>query len=291
MHALYITFRALVEPGDEIIVPDPTWTETFDNVTLAGGVPVRARLNPDAEYRYEAAAVEAVVTPRTRGIVINSPHNPTGSVVGQPELKAILSVAEKHGLWVISDEAYEHVLFDGKKHLSTGSLGYDRVISIFSMSKSFAMSGLRIGYLGCNDELLIDRMSKLLRCTINGVNSATQHGAAAALKGPWEATRAMASEYQHRRDALWQGLKDARLIHPVKPQGAFYLWARIAGEWPGHAGERDGWAMTNYLIETAGIGSAPGEVFGPAGSGHIRFAFSCSTEQVVEAAGILKQLL
>jgi aspartate aminotransferase len=153
------------------------------------------------------------------------------------------------------------------------------------------MSGLRIGYLGCNDQLLIDRMSKFLRCTINGVNSATQHGAAAALKGPREATLLMTTEYQHRRDALWQGLKDARLIHPVKPQGAFYLWARISDEWAGHAGKRDGWAMTNFLIEKAGIGSAPGEVFGPAGSGHIRFAFSCSTEQVVEAAGILKELL
>ena len=94
-----------------------------------------------------------------------------------------------------------------------------------------------------------------------------------------------------RRNALWEGLKDLRALHAFKPQGAFYMWARIDESWAGHSGRRDGWAMTDYLIEKAGIGSAPGEVFGPAGAGHIRFAFSCSTDQVLEAAQILKQVL
>jgi aspartate aminotransferase len=159
------------------------------------------------------------------------------------------------------------------------------------MSKSYAMSGLRVGYLACNDPLLIERMAKLLRCTINGVNSATQYGAIAALTGRQDATFLMNAEYQRRRNALWDGLKDLAVLHPLKPLGAFYMWARIDESWSGTAAGKGGWAMTDYLIERSGVGSAPGEVFGPAGTGHIRFAFSCSTDQVVEGAALLSQTL
>ncbi len=291
MHGLYVAFRALLDPGDEAIMPDPTWTETADNVMLAGGRVVRVPLNPADGYRYAADAIETAITPRTRIIVINSPHNPTGLVVDGPALTAIVRVAEKHGLWIVSDEAYEHVLYDGATHISAHSLGYDKVLSIFSMSKSYAMSGLRLGYLACNDDMILERMTKLLRCTINGVNSATQYGAVAALSGPQDATRAMAAEYQKRRDALWEGVSRVPILRPFKPQGAFYMWARIDDGWADHRGQKGGWAMTEYLIEKMGIGSAPGEVFGEAGAGHIRFAFSCSTDQVVEAAGLLGSLL
>jgi aspartate aminotransferase len=291
MNALYVTFRALARPGDEILMPDPTWTETADNVTLAGGTAKRYVLDTRHGAGYVSAAVEAAITPRTRAVVINSPHNPTGIVADRQTLAEIVGIAARYGLWVVSDEAYEHVLFDGRDHVSCASLGYDRVISIFSMSKSYAMSGLRLGYLACNDDRLIERMGKLLRSTINGVNSATQHGAIAALQGPQDATRAMAAEYEKRRDALWHGLRDVATLHPLKPQGAFYLWARIDESWPGYAQRTGGWAMTDFLIDRAGIGSAPGEVFGPAGAGHIRFAFSCATDQVVEGAALLKSIL
>jgi aspartate aminotransferase len=290
MHALYIAFRALCDPGDEIVMPDPTWTETADNVSLAGGVPVRAPLHaPD--YHYTAETIAPLITPRTRAIVINSPHNPTGMVMTRAEIEGIVRLAERHGVWVLSDEAYEHVLFDDRQHVSAGSLGYPKVISIYSFSKSYAMSGLRMGYVAVHDAKLVERMAKLLRCTINGVNSATQVAAVAALTGPQDMTKRMAAEYQLRRDALWDGLKDARLIHAVRPEGAFYMWARIDEAWPGFEGKRGGWAMTNYLIEKSGVGSAPGEVFGPCGAGHIRFAYSCSTDQVVAAAQILGELL
>ncbi len=291
MNALYVAFRALVNPGDEILIPDPTWTETADNVTLAGGVATRYLLDTRSGAGYVPAAIETALTPRTCAIVVNSPHNPTGVVADRTTLSRIVEIAASRGLWLVSDEAYEHILFDGHTHVSTASLGYDKVISIFSMSKSYAMSGLRVGYLACNDDRLIERMAKLLRCTINGVNSATQHGAIAALTGPQDATFAMAAEYQRRRDLLWDGLKDSRVLHPLKPHGAFYMWARIDDAWPGYQGRTGGWALTDYLIDTAGIGSAPGEVFGPSGAGHIRFAFSCSTDQVKEAAALLKQTL
>lgn len=287
MHGLYVTFRALLDPGDEVLMPDPTWTETADNVVLAGGVPVRVPL--DSNMRYRPEAVKASLSPRSKALVLNSPHNPTGTVATEEEIRGLVALAAERGLWVVSDEAYEDILFDGRAHVSPGSLGYERVVSIFSFSKSYAMSGLRLGYVACTDPLLLERMTKLLRCTINGVNSATQHAGVAAVTGPQDHLAAMVAEYQARRDTLWAAVSQSRLLHPIFPQGAFYLWARIDAAWEGYRGARDGWAMTRFLIDTYGVGSSPGEVFGPGGAGWVRFAFACPTEHVGEAAKILRQ--
>jgi len=291
MNGIYVTFRALLNPGDEVILTDPGWTEIADNVVLAGGCVARVRLDARNGYRLEAGEIEAAITPRTQALFINTPHNPTGLVWDEKGIARILSIAERHGLWVISDEAYEHILFDGNRHVSAGSLGYDKVISIFSMSKSYAMAGLRVGYLACNDDRFIERATKLLRCTTNGVNSATQHGAIAALTGRQDGISRMVSEYQKRRDALWEAMEQLKSLIPVKPQGGFYLWARVGEDWMDSAGRHGGWAMTEYLIDKAGIGTVPGETFGPDGSEHVRFSFACSTDQVVEAAGLLKEIL
>ena len=291
MHGLYIAFRALCSPGDEIIIPDPTWTETHDNILLAGGRPVRCPLDAERGYLYDPARIEALITPRTRAIVVNTPHNPTGAVLSKDVLTAILDVAIRHNLFVVSDEAYEHVIFDGLRSESLGALpgGDDRVISIYSMSKSYAMSGLRMGYLTSNDAHLMERMAKLLRCTINGVNSATQHGAVAALDGPQETTASMRTVYEARRDTLYNALCKVPALRPFRPSGAFYVWCAISPDWKGYQGKTDGWAMTHSLLDTLAIGSAPGEVFGPAGAGHVRFAFSCATAQVEQAAALFSQ--
>ena len=292
MHGLYITFRALVAEGEEVIVPDPTWTETADNVTLAGGVAVRCPLDESKGYFYDPARIEERITDRTRAIVVNTPHNPTGSVVGRETLQAIVDLANAHDLYVIADEAYEHVIYDGREHVSAGSLpgAEGRVISIYSMSKSYAMSGLRLGYLHVADEKLLERMAKLLRCTVNGVNSVTQWGAVAALTGPQEQTREMNAVYQKRRDLLVKGLAKVPFLSAFEPSGAFYVWCRIDPAWAGYQGKTGGWAMSNYLVDTAAVGSAPGEVFGPAGAGHVRFAFSCPTDHIERAVKAFDEL-
>jgi aspartate aminotransferase len=208
-------------------------------------------------------------------------------------LNAIAEIAEKHNLLLVSDEAYEHVVYDGFKHVSIGSLpaAQNRTISVYTMSKTYAMSGLRLGYLAITNPQLLDRIKKLVRCTINGVNSVTQYGAAAALNGPQDATQSMAQEYQKRRDILFSALEEAPYLQAFKPGGAFYLWARIQPGWPGYNGMNDDWSVTNYLIDTVGVGSAPGSAFGASGDGYLRFAFSCSTEQVEEAARVLPEIL
>ncbi len=293
MHGLYVLFRALLDPGDEVILPDPMWTEIGENIRLAGGVPRPVRLRPENRYQYEPAEIEAAITPRTRAIFVNTPHNPVGIVAGRAILEAIAALAEKHNLFLVSDEAYEHVIFDEEEHISLGSLpaAQERTLSVYSMSKTYAMSGLRLGYVVVPQPLFLERIKKLVRCTINGVNSVTQYGALAALNGPQDFTRTMAREYQKRRDLLFSALERAPYVQPFKPSGAFYLWTRILTDWPGYDGRQDDWSMTNYLIDRAGIGSSPGSAFGAAGAGHIRFAFSCSSEQIEEAARLLPEVL
>ncbi|HXF84025.1 MAG TPA: pyridoxal phosphate-dependent aminotransferase [Anaerolineales bacterium] len=289
MHGLYVVFRALLEEGDEVILPDPMWTEIGEHIRLGGGIPMPVRLRRENGYQYDPEEIEAAITPRTRAIFVNTPHNPTGAVASRQTLEQIAALAEKYNLTLISDEAYEHIIFDGLKHISLGSLpaAQGRTISIYSMSKTYAMSGLRLGYVVATDALILERLKKLVRCTINGVNSVAQYGAVAALTGPQDFTRAMTAEYQLRRDLLWEALKAAPYLEPFKPSGAFYLWSKIKEDWPGYQGRTDDWSMTNYLIDHAGVGSSPGSAFGAAGAHHIRFAFSCSTEQVREAATLI----
>jgi aspartate aminotransferase len=293
MHALYLTFCSLLDPGDEVILPDPMWTEIAENIRLAGGVPVRCRIDLARARPYTAADVERHITPKTKAIFLNTPHNPTGLVLPREELAQFVALAQKYDLRIISDEAYEHVIFDGRAHVSIGSLpgAEERTISLYSMSKSYAMSGLRIGYIASLDAAFLERVKKLLRCTTNGVNSIAQWGAAAALSGPQEATRAMQAEYQARRDALLSGLQGVEALQVFVPEGSFFLWATIHPSWKGYQGKNDDWAMTNYLIDASAVGSSPGTAFGPAGDRCVRFAFSCDSAQVVEAAGLIRQLL
>jgi len=293
MHALYLVFRALLDPGDQVIIPDPMWTEIAENIRLGSGEAVRCRLEAAQGMAYTAENIARHITPRTRAIFLNTPHNPTGAVLERAELEAIRDLAVRHDLRIISDEAYEHITFDGRSHLSIGSLpgAAERTITIFSTSKSYAMSGLRIGYLVARDDKLLERVRKLLRCSTNGVNSIAQWGAKAALTGPQDAPRAMAAEYEVRRDLLLKGLSEVRTLRPVVPAGSFFLWAYIDPSWEGYRGANDDWAMTNYLIDRAGIGSAPGTAFGEAGARCVRFAFSCDRRQVEEAAALLPTLL
>jgi aspartate aminotransferase len=293
MHALYLTFRAMLDPGDEVILPDPMWTEIAENIRLGGGVPVRCQLDLSAQETYTAADIERHITPRTRAIFVNSPHNPTGLVLSRKVLAEIAELAARRNLRIISDEAYEHVIFDGAEHVSIGSLpgAEERTITLFSTSKSYAMSGLRVGYVVSRDAKLLTRIKKHLRCSTNGVNSLAQWGAAAAIAAPQDASRAMGAGYEARRDRLLAGLSGCDLLHPYVPKGTFFLWARIDPGWEGYRGQRTDTAMTDYLIDETGVGSSPGSAFGPAGAGCIRFAFSCEEAEVDAGAALVRRLL
>lgn len=293
MHALYVTFGALLVPGDEVIVPDPMWTEVVENIRMAGGVPVGVELSAADDFEYRSDRIEAAITPRTRAIFLNTPHNPTGAVLPRESLQEIIAIAREHNLWIVSDEAYEDVLYAPWSHTSIGSLAgdyADHVISIFSFSKTHAMSGLRVGYIVTRSRLLHDRVPKLLRCTINGVNSLAQWAALAAVSGPTDHLRAMCAEYAVRREIMVSALSGIPGVRVFAPHGAFYAWAELSDE----ACERLGVVNAAELSEKlaiVGIGSAPGDAFGETCSNAIRFAFSCDTAMVREGSVLLRAAL
>ena len=287
MHALYVLYQCIVENGDEVIVPDPMWTEAVENARLAGAKTIGVELKPEYNYVYRAVDIEAKITAKTKVIFINSPQNPTGAIIPKIELEKIAALAVKHNLWLVSDEAYEHVLFDGGEHISIGSLipNYEKVISVYSYSKSYAMSGLRLGYFACRDELFNDRAGKLLRCTVNGINSVTQWGAITALENPETWYTEMNKEYLKRRNLFLEALAGQDILIPYIPHGAFYLWCRV----------KDGIDVPalSEAMAKAGIGNAPGDCFGECSSTvqSLRFAFSCSTEMILEGTGPLRAFL
>jgi aspartate aminotransferase len=287
MHALYVLYQCIVEEGDEVIVPDPMWTEAVENARLAGARTIGVELKPEHNYVYRACDIEAKITPKTKVIFLNSPQNPTGAIIPKTELQKIADLAVKNNLWLVSDEAYEHILFDGGEHTSIASLipHYEKCISVYSFSKSYAMSGLRLGYFASRHELFNDRAGKLLRCTVNGINSVTQWGAIAALSTPDEWTQKMNEEYLKRRDLFLEALAGNEILTPYIPHGAFYLWCKV----------KDGVdvAKLSEAMAQAGIGNAPGDCFGesPSTIQSLRLAFSCSSEMIIEGTAPLRQFL
>ncbi len=293
MHALNVTFGALLVPGDEVIIPDPMWTEVAENIRLAGGIAVGVKLSAAADFAYSARDIAAAISPKTRAIFLNTPHNPTGAIIPREELQAIYDLAREHGLWVVSDEAYEDVVFAPFEHVSIGSLAADddhRVISIFSFSKSHAMSGLRTGYVVTRAPLLKDRLPKLLRCTVNGVNSIAQWAAVAAVNGSSTSTLAMRDEYVVRRDIMLAALGEISGLRPFVPRGTFFVWAELDASLYGRLEVTDADALSAALAAD-GIGSAPGDAFGPSYPDAIRFSFSCETAMVREGSVRLREFL
>ena len=293
MHALYVTFGALLDAGDEVIIPDPMWTEVAENIRLAGGIPVRVPVEASTDYTYDPESVARAVTPATKAIFINSPHNPTGAVLSRAALESLVSVARTNDLWIVSDEAYEDVLYEPYSHQSVAAVAGDwaeRVISVFSFSKSHAMSGLRVGYVATRSAVLQERMQKLLRCTINGVNSLAQWAALAAVTGPQEHLGTMREEYTARRDLLLAALDGVPGIRAFTPRGAFYVWAELEPSLYQRLGVSGADELSSRLA-TNGIGSAPGDAFGEHCHDAIRFAFSCDTEMVRTGSTLLRAAL
>jgi aspartate aminotransferase len=293
MHGLFATFLALLSRGDEVIIPDPMWTGVTENIRLAGGVAVGVPLRKEYGYAYRPQDIEAAITPRTTTIVLNSPHNPTGTVLTREELQSIADVARRRGLWIVADEAYEDVAFAPHQHRSIAALAgdyADRVVSIFSFSKSYAMSGLRVGYVVTRAGALRSRLPKVLRCTINGVNSLAQWAALAAVRGGDAHVQTMRTSYLMRRDMMLQSLRDLPGVHPFTPQGGFFVWAELDPSLYQRLEVTDAGALSASLASD-GIGSVPGDAFGVTCTDAIRFSFSCDTSMVREGCVALREAL
>src|SRR5262245_30925718 len=281
IHALFIVCQALLEPGDEVIVPDPEWPPCMGNIRMAGGVPVPCPLRAKAGWRWDPDELASKITAKTRAIYVNSPNNPTGGVMTRGDVEAIAALAGRHGLWLISDEAYEDVLFDEAEHVSPASLPgmYERTISFYTFSKTYAMTGLRLGYVAAKDAHLRERMKKALFYTASNISSIVQYGGVGALEGSQAAVKAFRDELKERRDFFYDGIREhaAGALTGEPPKGAFFAFLRIDPRWTppsGRTPESLSWGMTEYLISQGRIGCVPGADFGANGEGHIRFCFA-----------------
>ena len=297
IHGLFITCQALLEPGDEVIVPDPEWPPCVGNIRAAHGVPVPCPLHETLGWRYDLDELASTITSKTRAIYLNSPHNPTGGVLTRTDVAAIVALAEKRGVWIISDEAYEDVVFEGE-HVSPASLpgAYDRTISLYTFSKSYAMTGLRLGYVVARDATVRDRMKKALFYTASNIASVVQFGGIGALEGSQQCVAAFREELKARRDLFYAGIGEhaAGVFSGQPPVGAFYAFVKINPEWvppSGSRGESISWAMTEYLISQGRIGCVPGVDFGANGEGYLRFCFARERKELTGALASMSELL
>jgi aspartate aminotransferase len=291
IHALYLLFQALLDPADEVIIPDPQWPPASGTILSARGAVVRCPLHEETGWRLDVGDLAARITPKTRAIYLNSPQNPTGGVLTRQDLEAIAGLAAKHGLWIVSDEAYEDVVFD-VEHVSLASIAgmYSRTVPVYTFSKSYAMTGLRLGYMAVADAALRDRLRKVLFFTTSNVSSVVQYGGIGALEGSQDVVEQYRTELQARRDLFYSGMKSlGGLFAGQPPKGAFYAFMKFDPDWKGRgAGSvSPSWELAEYLISAVRIGCIPGADFGPGGEGYLRFCFA---RERTELEGALESL-
>jgi aspartate aminotransferase len=296
-HGIWAIMHALFEPGDEVIVSDPEWPATMAIAVAAQAKPVAVPLHERLGFRWDLDELERAITPRTKAIYVNSPNNPTGGVLTRADLQRLADIARERDLWILSDEAYEHIIYNGE-HVSIASLDgmYDRTIPIYTFSKSFAMTGLRLGYFAIKNAALRERAVKVIAYTTSNVNSVTQYGGIGALEGARDCIAAFREELKARRDLFYAGLADAApgILSGNPPDGAFYAFVRINPEWMNDAGidaPSLSWAFAEHLIKHARIGCVPGVDFGHSGEGYVRFAFARDRKELQGALASMKQAL
>jgi len=295
IHGLYIICRALLEPGDEVIIPDPEWPPAAGNILAAKGVPIPVPLHEAKGWRWDLDEVESAITPKTRVLYVNSPSNPTGGVLSRADLERLAAIAKARDLWVISDEAYEDVVFDGE-HVSIASLPgmYERTIPLYTFSKSYAMTGLRLGYVAIKDPKIRDRAKKILFYTASNIASVVQFGGIGALEGPQDCIEEFRTELRARRDLFYRGIDELSgdVLSGAPPAGAFYAFLRIDPRWtPGAPSTTSlSWRMTEHLIKHGRIGCVPGVDFGANGEGYLRFCFARDRKELTGAIESMKTL-
>ncbi|HZG68314.1 MAG TPA: aminotransferase class I/II-fold pyridoxal phosphate-dependent enzyme, partial [Herpetosiphonaceae bacterium] len=271
--AMQNTMLALIDPGDEVIIPEPCFVAYGPSVVLAGGTVVPVPTHVDDAFQVTGATIEAAVTPRTKAILIGYPNNPTGAVMTRERLLEVAAVAERHNLLVISDEIYDRLVY-GVEHTCFAALPgmRDRTVLLGGFSKAYAMTGWRLGYLGAPAEIAL-AVRKIHQYAIMSAPTMSQHAALEALRSGEEAVQAMCAEYDRRRRFLVAGLNSIGLP-TFEPQGAFYAFPQVS-----HLGISSA-AFAEGLLETERVAVVPGEAFGASGDGFVRACYAVSMEKL-----------
>ncbi|MGY0353569.1 pyridoxal phosphate-dependent aminotransferase [Enterococcus avium] len=276
--ALMLALTTLVNPGDEVIIPDPAWPDYLGQVQMVNATPVYAPLKEDNEFKMTADVIEPLITDKTKLIMLNSPSNPTGAVLDENELREIAEMIKKHKVFIISDEPYEKLLYDDNKHFSLASLDgiEDYVLTINSFSKTFAMTGWRVGY-AVGNETIISNMIKLHENMIASINEAFQLAAVSALEVAEEDVAMMRDYYDKNRKLVVEGLNKINGFSCIMPRGAFYAFPNITGF------NMSSEEVANMILDKTGVITAPGSAFGAAGEGFLRISYANDTESIIEA--------
>jgi len=272
--AMFITALGFLNAGDEALILAPYYPAYFEDSLLAEALPVSVQLNEEKDYAIDVGLLENQLTKKTRMIWMCNPSNPTGRVFLKQDLEIIAEFAKQHDLIVFSDEIYEKIIYDDAKHISIGSLPgmEDRTITVNGFSKSYAMTGWRIGYIAAEKKLSAT-LRKLHYYATLCPNSVSQKAALAALAGPQDCVQRMVEEYDRRRRFVLNELGKVKTISCTRPQGAFYVFPDFSSF------EKSDEALASYLLKDAEVATAPGSGFGKAGEGHLRISYSVSYEQ------------
>jgi aspartate/methionine/tyrosine aminotransferase len=277
---------ALVDPGDEVIVPDPGYPIYESLTRFVGGTPVPIPIRMENDFRLDVDELAALITPRTRMLVINSPANPTGGVLTPKDIERIAELALRHDLVVLADEIYARILYDGARHVSIASLPglAERTVVLDGFSKTYAMTGWRLGY-AIVPPPLVKAYGTLIINTISGATAFAQVGAVEALRGPQDDVDAMVAEFCVRRDLVVDGLNRIPGVRCHKPQGAFYVFPEISGT------GLKGAELADRLLHDAGVCVLAGTAFGHVGVNHIRISYANSRENLAEALGRIESFV
>lgn len=276
--AVLDAFLAFLNPGDEVIFPEPSWLNYAAAARLVGAVPVALPMREENSLQLDPEEAARLITPRTRLLVLVSPHNPTGAVQSPEVIRRLAELACRHNLLVLSDEIYERIIYDGLVHLSPASLPglRERTITVNGFSKAYSMTGWRLGYAAAPKRLL-DAMNRVHQYNTACACSFAQDGALAALEGSQECVERMVAEFRRRRDLVVPALNAMKGVSCLRPGGAFYVWVNIAGL--GVSCEK----FAARLLEEAYVSTVPGTVFGPSGEGHIRISYANSYARLQDA--------
>lgn len=273
---IFYTICVLVNPGDEVICPDPGFPTYQSVIRYAGGIPVPVSLTEDKKFRLDVAELKSKITPKTKLLILNSPSNPTGSFLTEEDLKEIAEAIRDKDIFVLSDEIYSRMVYEGAaKSIASFPGMKDKTIILDGFSKTYAMTGWRLGY-GIMQESIAEKMTTLL---INS-NSCTTHfvqmAGVEALNGPQESVEAMVQEFKHRRDVIIDGLNSIKGVSCLKPDGAFYAFPNIS------ATGLTSSEAAHYLLQEAGVAVLDGASFGSAGDGYLRLSYASSLDRIYE---------
>ena len=281
--ALYITLAAMLEPGDEVLYFDPAWVSYEPMIRMLGGTPAAVPLRPADNFILDGDELKKRVSPRTKAMILNTPNNPTGRVLTVEELDVVARSAREHGYWVLSDEIYEHIIYDRRRHISLASLPEmrDLTVTLNGMSKAYAMTGWRLGYLGAPAPLC-EQILKVQQHVVTCAPSFVQAAGVAALQGPQGCVAEMTAEYDRRRRFMTDALNSIPGVHCPLPEGAFYLFPEVAFQ------GLDSNALAEFMIEKAHVAVTAGSAFGRAGTRNIRLTFATSMANLRQAAEQMK---